>query len=1426
MSEYSGFKIKRPHSLAPLTSVYEAVAVDGRPGRFALKIFHPPASTHARRIYAIEGWLLAAERQKDAAKKDGSVLEVLACGRCEEGAFAVMPWQERYLEPWIKTLQQKGDTLRALATCLLNTIEAWEKETGGPHGNLKPANIFLDHSGPLTGMTARLSDPAFMPGTTTAALRLADLNAVGTMLATIVRRRLPGAWPIEEAPEWKALGNAGKGWLDFCNYLLNPQPGEGEVTLEKARLRLKKVPKDANPVKLAALTLAAVLVLSAAGILGFARFGNFNSMPDQIQRLAQVLNNPTVPKDIPLAWKQLCSAWDTWLIDLQSNAPRLVQTEELWDSDDKLRPLLADFVTTSKELLPATLVPKAASEKRLGVLANSPPDEVLSELQLDSVKLQISNAGKKLAALSTALESWARWDQLRKLQQRMVEKTYASAASALQSRLPPQRGSGSYKLDMARTLKFLNDLSLDNTGALPLASHWSEISRLETEMLANGEKGDRIQKEMPNIIIGRLVDMSSLSDFADSLMKPLEEMRLRRDHFNNQQVDHERFLKQSELLKGTEKPTENDFVEWEKELVAFTKVPRAEDPRFASDVDPIAGPPPATAAELETEAPEGESGNAMVTLSKSAFDGEFGGLQANLKTFQAQEIVRRDLPTIGEGKTELTGKFQKLLERLKYTLTLLKPETWLEKIKLPFGSFNATKQRWEEWKQAVVYTPGMTADKLRGKDNRQTFSNLRSGERTVKQWIDGVEGKTGFGALAPPDFTGTVSPDTATELKRLEAVLRDKAVTAVVNTSVNTSGWRNAVPVKQWADEGQNVRQPLEDHRIWLTQLPDFAFNLDELSKLLTNGYVYEEGVHAVAEKLMRVGGLSDLVGKPAEWRDEANQLASLAGVVDRGALAAATKGDRLSRKRMAWRKLGEPADWPSGAADFDLDFGVVAAMREIVRRELKDNKTRQAELIKELDEGTLRRFNRATRSAARKGDAELDKMFTRFSNPGLGLTVVPLVLDDPVAYNHQLWLLKKLDLNQKSLDPLGKARDTFVATVSAINGVKDQSEVVDFVNDLSKVELKDDPAKSRSTTSPETLKIGWREDYTDEGLGLKVTWKNGDKSVVLDYSIVQPEPPDETPPFYLANRAIAVGEFLDLMAGRPNEAKLVKAELPEWAKSDTPNKPWNMPIAWRPRSDFSGLELNIKSDANPKAMWIYKPDAQVLGLFDNTELRAATPYLDLAFKETPDKRSPLQQISPVAAKIFVEKILGARLPTINEWQAVIKREGGNATSGYLRGPNFQKLWQYTESYNVANQRLIWRPNVGIFIPQDPATHEKLKDNGQANATAEDNRQWFQKVDEGTISGKFVNLTGNVSIFLTGDKGDGFYVAGGSVLSPPGIDFTQPQKITASTTMIGAKAGSEAYSDVGIRPAFDAPYGFKQRYRLLVLVRGRKYLTL
>ena len=1392
MSDYSGYKIKRTHALAPLTSVHEAVAADGRPGRFALKIFHPPAATDVRRLYAIEGWLLAAGRQQQNAKKDGPVLEVLACGRCAEGAYVVLPWQERPLEPLIKTLGAKGDTLRALAECLLNTLEAWEKQTGGPHGNIKAANVFLNRSGPLVGMTAQLSDPAFAPGAKAAMLRHRDLTAVGEMLATIVRRRPPGAWPIEEAPEWKALGNGGKGWLAFCNYLLNPTPGDGEVTIAAARQLLRKVPKDSNPVKTAVLISTAVLGLVTVSVLGFARFGNPIYMPDKVQDLANKMGNPRAQiTEVPRQWADLCLAWDTWLVDLQGNGKRLLRTEGLWDANDPLRREIENFVTTADSLRLERLVPTAATEKRLGVLAKTPPPAVLEELKTPSVDRDVKEAGARLVTIQSRLVAWQRWEQLRALQKLIEARGFIRAAGALAPKLPQAPGTPGYKLDVPGTLKLLNTLSLDDTGTLPLASRWGEITRISAEM---DSSGDRVQRAMPALITGQLTDHSSLADFADSLTPPLEELRARRKQFLDPQVVRARFLKESALLnQETAAVTAADFPRWEQELFQYSKVPAADDPRLAATLDDTVRRLPANAVDLEADAPSPEPGG-LPTLSATDFKRELDGVTTSLTTLRGREIVRHDLPSISEETGKLAASLQLLGQRVEATLALLNPETWLANVAKAHGKFTETKQRWAAWQATVA---NLTAAALRA--DRPRLRQLRAQERQVKEWIDGLEGPTGLAALVVPEL-GTATKETASDLLRLEATRREQ--TAV--SAAAAADWRNALPAAPWAAAGAAVRAPLEAHRVWLDQLPEFAARLDRLSQLLTAGYGWTEGVSEVVGQLAGQAGINNLTGPPAEWNTEARQLARLVDNSDRAVLTAAAQSGGLSRKLMAWRRLGALAGWPGGAEDFDLDGGVVKVMRTLVGRDVPAE-PRRTGLLEEMVRETRLRFNRAARTAAR-ADAQLSAMFERMEPAGL--TVADL--DEPVAYNLALWRLKRSDWNESNLDRLRVRRDSFVTAVSAIKGVAGQPAVSGLLTTLNGIELKDDPNRP-PTPSPRLA--GWQEELTNEGLNLTATWSSGGKKVQLEYQIVQPA--DGTPPFYLARREVAVGEFVDLLGTRSPAALAVIEALPKWARTDTPDKPWNKPVAWRPRPDGRGLEVNPG--------WIFATTAAMAGILDNQDLRNATPALDQALKEKPTGRSPLQQVPPKAARIFAEQVLGARLPRLAEWQAVTHLLGKPA-DGYFRGPSFQTLWRFFENYKEGGQTVSWRPNEGAFLPVVAATRRKFADDGQVAASADKGRVWLAAVDEGPAPGGFINLFGNVWIYLH-DGGKDFYVAGGSALSPPGVDMTVPHKVEA-TAVIGATEVSEGFSDVGIRPAFDAPPGFRERYKLLVLVREQKYLTL
>ncbi len=1402
MPEYSGYQKIRAHALGPFTSVHEAAAPDGKPGRFALKIFHPPAASHIRRVYALEGWLLAAERQQKSAKKDGAVLEVLAFGRCAEGAYAVMPWQEHPLEPLVETMAAKGDRLRALAECLLNALEQWGAQTGGSHRKLKASNIFLTRSGPLAGMTAVFTDPWFLYGIKTGEARQNDLTAIGIILAQVVRRRQAAAWPIEDAPEWKALGHPGKAWLAYVNYLLNPQPAAGEVTLEEARRRLRKIPKDARPVRNAMLIGTAAVLFIAGGVLAFARFGDPQLMPNNLRELAVTVHNPRAyRKEVTASWALLCKAWDSWLGDLQSNAPRLLRTDSLWSGpNDPLRVALTNFTANMNNLLPGTVVPEAAGEKRLVALGDSPPDTVRNELIKITVSDRVDQAYAQVNNIALNLETWPRWGELRTLLTLLDQRGFTRASGALQSRLPQARGTPGYKLDVARTLKLFNDMSLDDTGTLLLASRWSDLTKLENDMEGTA---DRVQKAMPRLILARLTDRSSIGDFADSLAGPLEEMHRRREQYLDPAVVRERFLKESVVQKETAEVTAEDFPRWAEQLALFSKVPANEDPRQATALDASVTQLRTTAADLDTDAPAPEPGG-LPTLSKPDFDTAIQERRTELQTLRSREIVRIDLPGVGEETARLTDAIHLLGQRVEVTLTLLKPEIWLGKVAQAYGKFNETRQRWAAWQTTLG---GVTAADLTR--DRPRFKTLRAQERQVREWIDGLEGPAGLGALALPDF-GAASADTAGALRQLEAARREQAATA----AAAAAEWRAALPATPWAAANAAVRAPLEAHRQWLADLPAFSVDLDRLSALLDGGFGWNEGVSEVVERLARHPGLDALTGHPAEWNTEAKLLGRLVTSNDRAELVAAAQSGGLSRKFTAWRRLGTLAGWPANAEDLDVDGAVVAALRESIGRDVKDE-ARRGSLLGELTRETRVRWNRAARNSA-GNETQISAVFERMDRYGIGEGD----LEDPALYNLKLWRLKRSDWSEVDLGPLRARRDAFVTAVRGIAGMAAQPAVASFVQELADIQLIVDPNRA-PTPSPRLA--GWQEELTDAGLGLTATWKSGDKSVKLDFAIVQP--PDDTPPFYLARREIAVGEFLDLLATRPKEeAEAVLGKLPVWAVGDSYNKPYNRPMAWRPRitssGKYEGLELNTS--------WFFYTTAAVKGLLDDPDVRAKTPALAKAAAETPGLRSPLQQVPPDAAKIFAEKILGARLPTVREWDAVMKVVGTPA-AGNFRGPNFQSLFNYLRDYNVAGQTIPWRPNEGVFLPRVAATtaggpRRNYVDDGLASANRDESRFWFSPVDEGPATGGFINLTGNVSIFLQDDTANQFYVAGGSALSPPGVDFTQPQKVEAAS-LIGAKPGTEAYSDVGIRPAFAAPPGFRERYKLLVLVREQKFLT-
>ncbi len=268
-----------------------------------------------------------------------------------------------------------------------------------------------------------------------------------------------------------------------------------------------------------------LLQMVAMVVFAYARLGNFRHMPDPLQRLALMVRNPSVPRMVPLAWVNLCIAWDSWLPFLQKEAPRLLRTEALLTPNDPLRAEIADFLANADALRPAVLVPAAAAEMNLRVLAESPSDAVLNELMMTNVQERVSRADARIRMLSVKLEKWPRWEELRTLLTLLRDHGFNQTARALEPRLPLKSGSPGHRANTVRTLKCLNDLSRDSTGLLAVMNRWSEFTRLAAERKGTGNADKAASSEL---LFGRLTDRPTLAEFADSMAGPLEELRSRR----------------------------------------------------------------------------------------------------------------------------------------------------------------------------------------------------------------------------------------------------------------------------------------------------------------------------------------------------------------------------------------------------------------------------------------------------------------------------------------------------------------------------------------------------------------------------------------------------------------------------------------------------------------------------------------------------------------------------------------------------------------------------------------------------------------------------------------------------------------------------------------------------------------------------------
>ncbi|MDX2146326.1 MAG: hypothetical protein SFZ23_02290 [Planctomycetota bacterium] len=192
---------------------------------------------------------------------------------------------------------------------------------------------------------------------------------------------------------------------------------------------------------------------------------------------------------------------------------------------------------------------------------------------------------------------------------------------------------------------------------------------------------------------------------------------------------------------------------------------------------------------------------------------------------------------------------------------------------------------------------------------------------------------------------------------------------------------------------------------------------------------------------------------------------------------------------------------------------------------------------------------------------------------------------------------------------------------------------------------------------------------------------------------------------------------------------------------------------------------------------------------------------------DVPSEASPMQHLTPTGA-VLLARAFGCRVPTPAEWQAMYEASGGAAqhAGANLRDATWRAQFDHARSSAAAPDLM---PGAGAFSPEKG-------DDGAIVAGAADGVLWFRPVGEGGSSaGPWHHIIGNVAEYVAENEqaitesmlaspmvrrrqaeAAKLSVIGGSALSPPGLRVDAP-----------ARAGGEAYSDVGLRLAFSAAPG-------------------
>jgi hypothetical protein len=670
--------------------------------------------------------------------------------------------------------------------------------------------------------------------------------------------------------------------------------------------------------------------------------------------------------------------------------------------------------------------------------------------------------------------------------------------------------------------------------------------------------------------------------------------------------------------------------------------------------------------------------------------------------------------------------------------------------------------------------------------------------RQLQDYLAGLDGPDLTGRVPMANVTG-LDDGIAASVKQADDAQRDQ----IVGSWLPLISWKDDLPQGQAPALAQNdtVKADLAKLQAWREEAGRYAQDLQRVSGLLDQGRGLSDGIEQelsawanrpVASQVAASGRAAELVG-------QLQLLNSIPLETDRAKLITGTKNGSLSVGLASWRRLGALADWPANLDELKQEAELVASLREKIFKNISDT-GRRVSLAGEVAAGGKERWRKVL--AQTTDEATIGGVFAQMDR--IGVSVADLSETEHFDYllsqaKAKVWA-RSTEADTKS------SRDRFVQEVRALPTIAAKPEVDRWLNQLSALDL----VPKGISTLPADIgpgRAGWEGDFDNDGHLAHYRWRSP-QGVNFSYDFVLVEPPDGVP-FYLATQAISVGDFISLVESR-TEGRDVVAQMPTWIKDvvsgvDSDSRPG--PQTWRvaPRRPLgkrvtdSGIILNPRWTAFVDSRW----PAQLY------PSEALTPPL-------PTAKDPMQNLPPRAAQAFLDRLLGARLVTPEEWSGVVKLYGDLAKPD-TPGANFSdRSWLAERDYLVAQGgqfEFPW-PDSGVFRP---GLDSAFKTHAVAEAYApnvDDGHLWFVEVDQGG-GAPFHHLFGNVATYLFDPDKKQFFVAGGSALSPKDIDPRVAYPVDAY---------AEGFADVGVRAAFDASPVLIIRSQLIRLMRNQLYL--